>query len=185
MMATGPDTPLLSSTGPRKETTELSESRASSDSNSSLESGCTLRSPREESSLANSDVVRNAIIGFSDGLTVPFALTAGLTSFGSQHLVVIGGLAELVAGALSMGLGAYLAASTDRTAYLAREEREMRDAALASEHMEEETYAVFESYGLGRERVGPLVEGLKDDQEMWVKVRIYGRVKPSCSSLAT
>lgn len=106
MMAVGPLTPLLR---PRKETTELSTSRTSHETASSLESGSTLNpSPREESSLANSDVVRNAIIGFSDGLTVPFALTAGLTSFGSQHLVVIGGIAELVAGALSMGLGTFL-----------------------------------------------------------------------------
>lgn len=69
--------------------------------------------------------------------------------------------------------GAYLAASTDRTAYLAREEREMRDAALASSTMEEDTFAIFESYGLGRERVGPLVEGLKEDPDMWVKVRTH------------
>ncbi|RDA86221.1 hypothetical protein CP532_3493 [Ophiocordyceps camponoti-leonardi (nom. inval.)] len=60
------------------------------------------------------DTLHHVIIGFSDGLTVPFALTAGLSSLGSSRLVVIGGLAELFSGMISMGLGAYLAAVTER-----------------------------------------------------------------------
>ena len=57
--------------------------------------------------------LRNFTIGFADGLTVPFALTAGLSSLGSSKLVIVGGLAELFSGSISMGLGAYLAATTN------------------------------------------------------------------------
>ena len=58
--------------------------------------------------------VRDIVIGFSDGLTVPFALTAGLSSLGNTKIVIMGGLAELCSGMISMGLGAYLAADTER-----------------------------------------------------------------------
>ncbi|KAF4592071.1 Vacuolar iron transporter [Ophiocordyceps camponoti-floridani] len=69
------------------------------------------------------DTLHHVIIGFSDGLTVPFALTAGLSSLGSTRLVVIGGLAELFSGMISMGLGAYLAAVTERDR--SRQERQL------------------------------------------------------------
>ena len=59
-------------------------------------------------------IMRDVIIGFSDGLTVPFALTAGLSSLGNTKIVIMGGLAELCSGMISMGLGAYLAADTER-----------------------------------------------------------------------
>ena len=59
-------------------------------------------------------VISDAILGLSDGLTVPFALTAGLSAFGNARLVVLGGLAELVAGAISMGLGGYVGAKSER-----------------------------------------------------------------------
>jgi hypothetical protein len=58
-------------------------------------------------------IVSDATIGLSDGLTVPFALTAGLSALGDTHVVIYGGLAELIAGAISMGLGAYLGAKTE------------------------------------------------------------------------
>jgi hypothetical protein len=58
-------------------------------------------------------MVSDAIIGLSDGLTVPFALTAGLSALGSTKIVVYGGLAELIAGAISMGLGGYLGAKSE------------------------------------------------------------------------
>lgn len=163
-----PNLNFIRSTFSRKATTEGSEHRLSE---SSLESAFRMPPSRhEKSKWGNSDSVKNAIIGFSDGLTVPFALTAGLTSFGSQQLVVIGGIAELIAGALSMGLGAYLAASTERTAYLVREEKELVDVVKDPSAQEEETYGIFESYGLSRLRVGPLVSALKEDKETWVKV---------------
>lgn len=58
-------------------------------------------------------VISDAIIGLSDGLTVPFALTAGLSALGSKNVVIYGGLAELTAGAISMGLGGYLGARSE------------------------------------------------------------------------
>ncbi|KAJ9123480.1 hypothetical protein QFC24_003694 [Naganishia onofrii] len=68
----------------------------------------------EERSLISHDIVRDIIIGLSDGLTVPFALTAGLSSLGSSKLVYMGGLAEIVGGAFSMGVGGYLAAQAEQ-----------------------------------------------------------------------
>jgi hypothetical protein len=71
--------------------------------------------PHAEKHMGQYDsILRDVIIGFSDGLTVPFALTAGLSSLGSTKIVIMGGLAELFSGMISMGLGAYLAADTER-----------------------------------------------------------------------
>ena len=58
-------------------------------------------------------MISDAIIGVSDGMTVPFALTAGLASLGDTKLVVLGGLAELIAGAISMGLGGFIGAKSE------------------------------------------------------------------------
>jgi VIT1/CCC1 family predicted Fe2+/Mn2+ transporter len=69
---------------------------------------------REERTLIDPDVVRDVVIGLSDGLTVPFALTAGLSSLGESKLVVLGGIAELIAGAISMGIGGFLASQSER-----------------------------------------------------------------------
>ncbi|EKM56645.1 uncharacterized protein PHACADRAFT_253872 [Phanerochaete carnosa HHB-10118-sp] len=71
----------------------------------------------DERTLVDPDVVRDVVIGLSDGLTVPFALTAGLSSLGESKLVILGGIAELVAGAISMGIGGFLAAQAERDHY--------------------------------------------------------------------
>ncbi|KAF5345862.1 hypothetical protein D9756_009872 [Leucocoprinus leucothites] len=71
----------------------------------------------DERTLIDPDVVRDVIIGLSDGLTVPFALTAGLSSLGDSKLVVLGGIAELIAGAISMGIGGFLASQAERDHY--------------------------------------------------------------------
>lgn len=67
--------------------------------------------------LIDPDVVRDIVIGLSDGLTVPFALTAGLSSLGQSRFVIMGGLAELIAGAISMGIGGFLASQAERDYY--------------------------------------------------------------------
>ncbi|GAM85469.1 hypothetical protein ANO11243_034760 [Dothideomycetidae sp. 11243] len=134
-------------------------------------SGSTVTQPvshRESHSLHNA-IIRNIIVGFADGLTVPFALTAGLSSLGSSRLVILGGLAELVAGAISMGLGAYLAASTERKQYLAEERREHQEVVDKPGAEQEEIYDILAEYGLERERVKPLVDGLMTNPDMWVK----------------
>lgn len=106
-------------------------------SSSSLSTSQTISSSLS-SSLDLGDTLRDVIIGFSDGLTVPFALTAGLSSLGSSRLVIMGGLAELFSGMISMGLGAYLAAVTERDRYrsaLRRERDRVRHDAEAADHL--------------------------------------------------
>ncbi|KAH9955436.1 VIT family-domain-containing protein [Russula dissimulans] len=71
----------------------------------------------DERQLVDPDVVRDVVIGLSDGLTVPFALAAGLSSLGESRLVVLGGIAELIAGAISMGIGGFLASQAERDHY--------------------------------------------------------------------
>lgn len=127
-----------------------------------------LRHPEKHSS-DNGAVIRDTIIGFADGLTVPFALTAGLSSIGSTRLVILGGLAELFSGAISMGLGAYLAAKTEAKTYEVEELRERREVEEMPEAEEEEIYEIFDEYNLSRETVRPLVESLRQDKDMWVK----------------
>ncbi|EPQ50859.1 DUF125-domain-containing protein, partial [Gloeophyllum trabeum ATCC 11539] len=71
----------------------------------------------DERTLVDPDIVRDVVIGLSDGLTVPFALTAGLSSLGNSRVVVLGGIAELIAGAISMGIGGFLASQAERDHY--------------------------------------------------------------------
>ncbi|RDL40168.1 uncharacterized protein BP5553_00147 [Venustampulla echinocandica] len=115
------------------------------------------------------DVIRDIIIGFADGLTVPFALTAGLSSLGSARLVVIGGLAELFSGAISMGLGAYLAAVTERDHYLAEEERERAEVRDTPEHERQEIFDILGRYGIDADTTRPLVDALLADEDNWVQ----------------
>ncbi|TKA79561.1 hypothetical protein B0A55_02736 [Friedmanniomyces simplex] len=127
------------------------------------------RTPHKENHAGHGELVRDAIIGFADGLTVPFALTAGLSSLGSAKLVILGGLAELFAGSLSMGLGAYLAAVTEKKHYEVeelRERAEVKDKPLAEE---DEVYEIFEQYGIERVQAQGVVEGLKANEDMWVR----------------
>lgn len=124
----------------------------------------------------NGDVVSDIIIGFADGLTVPFALTAGLSSVGSLNLVILGGLAELFAGAISMGLGAFLAAVTEDKHYRVEEAREWREVIVSPQAEEREIYQVMAEYGLDHECVQPLVQKLMSDKDMWVKVSVHQHV---------
>ncbi|KND91071.1 Vacuolar iron transporter 1.1 [Tolypocladium ophioglossoides CBS 100239] len=120
-----------------------------------------------------SDTLRDIIIGFSDGLTVPFALTAGLSSLGSTKLVIMGGLAELFSGMISMGLGAYLAAATERDHY--RSQRAGVLAACASParaEQRDELYAVLDKYRVSRAAAAPLVEELCAHPDQWVRFKM-------------
>ncbi|KAF2716929.1 DUF125-domain-containing protein [Polychaeton citri CBS 116435] len=116
-----------------------------------------------------SDLVRNAIIGFSDGLTVPFALVAGLSALEDRKVTILGGLAELFAGTLSMGLGALLAAFTERMRYDSEERREWREVAEEPLVEEEEIFEILGKYGVSRSASTPVVESLKSNEDMWVK----------------
>jgi vacuolar iron transporter family protein len=127
------------------------------------------QTPHIERHFASSEAVRDIVIGMSDGLTVPFALAAGLSGrLESSSLIVVAGLAEIVAGAIAMGLGGYLAASSDTEHYVterAREEREVRDIPNAEAA---ELTTVLTSYGLSAEESAPIVTALRKRPEAWV-----------------
>ncbi len=116
-----------------------------------------------------SDTVRDVVIGMSDGLTVPFALAAGLSgTVHSTQIVVIAGLAEIAAGSIAMGLGGYLAARTDRDHYLSEREREMRETLELPEKETEEVADVFRGYGMPEEDLAPVVKAICSDRKRWV-----------------
>ena len=127
--------------------------------------------PHTEKHFTATATVRDVVIGMSDGLTVPFALAAGLSgavASTNTRLVVIAGLAEIAAGSIAMGLGGYLAARTDREHYQAEEEREYREIRELPDEEEREVAAVFEEYGLTSEQSGPVVHAIRADPKRWV-----------------
>lgn len=114
------------------------------------------------------DSLRDVIIGFSDGLTVPFALTAGLSSLGSARLVIIGGLAELFSGMISMGLGAYLAALTERDHY----HSQRRLLSRLPPDPAADIYAILDRYHLSRAAARPVVDELCRDRHQWIRFKL-------------
>ena len=125
--------------------------------------------PHVEKHFTAGEAVRDIVIGMSDGLTVPFALAAGLTGAISQtHLIVTAGFAEIAAGSIAMGLGGYLAARGDAEHYdheLAREESEIIEKPDAEA---QEVREIFQSYGLNAEECATVVESLRKRPKDWV-----------------
>lgn len=125
--------------------------------------------PHVEQHFTAGETVRDIVIGMSDGLTVPFALAAGLSgAVASTGIVVTAGLAEVAAGAIAMGLGGYLAARGDAEHYASerrREEIEIVEKPLAEE---EEVAHVFREYGMSNENIAPIVAALKANPTAWV-----------------
>jgi VIT1/CCC1 family predicted Fe2+/Mn2+ transporter len=115
------------------------------------------------------DYMGDIILGFADGLTVPFALTAGLSAVGSIRIVIVGGLAELFAGAISMGLGAWLAAESDRKAYYVEEAREKREVQEKPVKEEEQIYEILDQYHISRDASKGVVEALVVNEDLWVQ----------------
>ncbi|KAK3306171.1 VIT family-domain-containing protein [Chaetomium strumarium] len=114
-------------------------------------------------------IMRDVIIGFSDGLTVPFALTAGLSSLGNTKIVIMGGLAELCSGMISMGLGAYLAADTERQHWDAEFARECSEVDNMPELERAEIYDILADYGVSHAAAEPLVRELTASKDRWVR----------------
>jgi VIT1/CCC1 family predicted Fe2+/Mn2+ transporter len=116
-----------------------------------------------------SEKVRDVVIGMSDGLTVPFALAAGLTgAIAASRLIIVAGLAEVAAGCISMGLGGYLAARGDAEHYRrerAVEEREVRET---PEVEAQEVRDIFKTYGLTATQIEPIIDNFKADHKKWV-----------------
>ncbi|MFZ1683058.1 MAG: VIT1/CCC1 transporter family protein [Candidatus Zixiibacteriota bacterium] len=125
--------------------------------------------PHIEKHFTASETIRDIVIGMSDGLTVPFALAAGLTSAAaSTHVVVTAGLAEIAAGSIAMGLGGYLAARTDIEHYDNEVKRELWEVDNLAEKEEDEVRDVFRGYGLSEEAMTPVVNAIKADKQRWV-----------------
>src|SRR5579863_1758296 len=126
--------------------------------------------PHVETHFEASASVRDVVIGMSDGLTVPFALAAGLTgtSMATTSIVVIAGLAEIAAGSIAMGLGGYLAARTDRDHYESERQREYRETVELPEKEREEVADVFRGYGMSEQDIAPVVGAICSDQKHWV-----------------
>src|SRR5438132_1681111 len=127
------------------------------------------QTPHIERHFTASEVVSDVVIGMSDGLTVPFALAAGLTGAISQtHIIVTAGLAEIAAGSIAMGLGGYLASKSDAEHYQKEREREKREVAEIPHEEMREVAEVFESYGLTREETWPIVQALRKQPRNWI-----------------
>jgi VIT1/CCC1 family predicted Fe2+/Mn2+ transporter len=127
------------------------------------------QTPHIERHFTSSDVVRDIVIGMSDGLTVPFALAAGLTGAIEQTgIIVTAGLAEIAAGSIAMGLGGYLAAKSDAEHYAKEREREKREVAEIPHEEMREVAEVFQAYGLTEEETWPIVQALRRQPGNWI-----------------
>lgn len=104
----------------------------------------------------------------SDGLCVPFALVSSLSSLDSSRIVVLAGFAELISGAISMGIGGWLAAKSESDHYKSERRREHLEVLHDPDEEERECLEIFRPYGISTEAMRPLIEELKRDPELWV-----------------
>ncbi len=122
-----------------------------------------------EKHVSGTETVRDFVIGMSDGLTVPFALAAGLSGATSASgIVVIAGLAEIAAGAIAMGLGGFLAARTDAQHYDAERAREEREVAELPDRERQEVEDVFTAYGVSPAQAAAAVDAICASPGRWV-----------------
>lgn len=123
----------------------------------------------EEQHLQSSDFIKDIVIGMSDGLTVPFALAAGLSgAVTNTSIITTAGIAEIVAGSIAMGLGGYLAGQTEVEHYDSELKREYDEVEKMPEKEKEEVKEVFASYGLDENAQNIIVEALSKDKDRWV-----------------
>lgn len=125
--------------------------------------------PHIEKHFTAGDTVRDIVIGMSDGLTVPFALAAGLTgAIASSRIVLTAGFAEIAAGAIAMGLGGYLAARSDAEHYASERRREEEEIITMPEAEAQEVADIFKSYGLTPDESASVVAALRQRPKDWV-----------------
>jgi vacuolar iron transporter family protein len=125
--------------------------------------------PHIEHHFTAGETVRDIVIGMSDGLTVPFALAAGLSgTVSSTTIIITAGLAEIAAGSIAMGLGGYLAARSEVEHYASELRREQLEIKEKTEVEKEEVRDIFISYGLTEAESAPLVEALSRRPQAWV-----------------
>ncbi len=122
-----------------------------------------------EKHLKSSDLITDIVIGMSDGLTVPFALAAGLSGAVSNNSIVItAGIAEIVAGCIAMGLGGYLAGKTEQEHYQSELKREYDEVEVVPEKEMQEVKEVFAEYGISEQGQNMLAVELAKDKTKWV-----------------
>src|SRR5438445_13568238 len=110
--------------------------------------------------------VRDVVIGMADGLTVPFALAAGLSgAVDASKIVVVAGLAEIAAGSIAMGLGGYLAARSDAEHYASERKREQNEVVHRPKDEVREVQDVFREYGLTEKEIEPIIAAFKNHHE--------------------
>jgi len=127
-------------------------------------------SPHTERHFTGGQIVRDVVIGMSDGLTVPFALAAGLSgAVAASRIVVTAGLAEVAAGSIAMGLGGFLAARSDAEHYAAELARERREVAEVPELEVAEVEGFFAQYGLDRSQVAAVIDAFRRAPAAWVE----------------
>ncbi len=127
------------------------------------------QTPHIEKHFTAGETVRDIVIGMSDGLTVPFALAAGLSgAVSSTAIIITAGLAEIAAGSIAMGLGGYLAARSDAEHYVSERKREELEVIEKTEAEKEEVRVVFATYGLTKEQSEPIVEALSKRPQAWI-----------------
>jgi vacuolar iron transporter family protein len=116
------------------------------------------------------DAVRDVVIGMADGLTVPFALAAGLTGAIAQtDIIITAGLAEIVAGSIAMGLGGFLAARSDGEHYRSERRREEHEVMVIPEEEAAEVQEIFAAYGLNAAESASVIASLRRRPQDWVR----------------
>jgi VIT1/CCC1 family predicted Fe2+/Mn2+ transporter len=127
------------------------------------------KTSHKEEHLGSSAFITDIVIGMSDGLTVPFALAAGLSgAVHSNGVVITAGIAEIVAGSIAMGLGGYLAGKTEQEHYQAELQREYDEVMYLPEKEKEEVRLVFAEYGLNEHTQNIIADELAKDKDKWV-----------------
>jgi vacuolar iron transporter family protein len=128
------------------------------------------RNDHSEEHLTSSAFLRDVVIGMSDGLTVPFALAAGLSgAVDSSSIIVIAGIAEVAAGSIAMGLGGYLSGKTEQDHYVNEEKREHYEVENLREREIEETKEFFANIGLSKEVQEQATKEIAQDKDRWVE----------------
>jgi vacuolar iron transporter family protein len=127
------------------------------------------QTPHIERHFTGSETVKDIVIGMADGLTVPFALAAGLSgAIETTSIIVTAGLAEIAAGSIAMGLGGYMAAKSDAEHYDSERAREVAEVSEKAEVEASEVAEVFESYGLTSQESTLIVDALRKRPQAWV-----------------
>ena len=125
--------------------------------------------PHVEKHFTAGNAVRDIVIGMSDGLTVPFALAAGLTgAITESRLIITAGFAEIAAGSIAMGLGGYLAARSDAEHYASERRREEDEIVRIPEAEENEVREIFQTYGLTADESATVIQSLRQRPKNWV-----------------